>query len=181
MNRIWYIYWALVISAIWDFSLTVWNLSVLGFGFEGNPFIRNWWIAALVKIAVCLLAVLWFRKYEKRTLFDKFAFMGGMLMLIVGQLYGGYTHIPFLINQHESTDTVLADGNVTFTINDEQVSYSMPVSMLERAKWYMAVLGVLFIYPYLFHLLSVWLVLWVEKKGLKTLKKDESNVKDKFV
>ena len=166
MNRVWYIYWALVVAAVWDFSLTVWNLSILGFGFEGNPFIRNWWIAALIKSAFCLLAILWFRKYESKSLFDKFAFMGGMLMLIIGQLYGGYTHIPMLVNQHESTETILGDGNVTFTIDNEQVSYSMPASMLQRAKWYAAVLGVLFVYPYLYMLLSVWLVLWTDK-GLK--------------
>ena len=181
MNRIWYVYWVFVLAAVWDFSLTVWNLSSLGFGFEGNPFIRNWWVALIVKTVACFLVYWYFKKYEKRTLFDKFAFMGGAVMLIIGQFYGGYTHIPFLMNQAESTNTIIEDVNVTFTIDNEKLTYYVPASMVERAKWYLSVLGILFVYPYLFHILSVGLVLWVEKKGLKTPKKKEENDKNKPV
>jgi len=166
-KRIWIIYGLFVFSALWDLTLTLWNLSNLHFGFEGNPIIRNWWLAIVVKLIACLIFVRPTLNYDKKRLFDQVAFVGTLLMLTLGQLYGGITHIPFLLKEQASTDTILTDENVTFMINGEAITYSIPTDMVTQMIWYFKLVAILFIYPYIYLLVSTWLAFWSSKHKIK--------------
>lgn len=163
MKRIWWVYALFVFAALWDLVLTLWNLYNLHYGFEGNPIIRNWWMAVLVKLLACVVMYFYIKKFDNEKLFGKICLIGTFLMLILGQLYGGYTHIPFLIKEHQSTNTILEDKNVTFTIEGEKIMFSIPESFKTQMKWYFTLLGILFIYPYIFMMITVRIALWCMK------------------
>ena len=172
-DRIWIVYGLFVFSAVWDLVLTLWNLWHLHFGFEANPIIRNWWLAILVKLIACLIFVKPTLNYDKKPLFEQICYVGTLMMLIFGQLYGGFTHIPFLIKESESTNTILTDQNVTFTINGELTTYSIPTDLITNALWYLKLVSILFIYPYIYLLISTWLALWTSKHKVKMYDKDK--------
>lgn len=168
-NKIWLVYSLFVLSAIWDFGLTAWNLSHLGFHFEANPLGRNVWVIFLIKFIACLTflpSVYAFRKAEG-DFFKQTIIISGFLVLIIGQVYGGYTHISGLKAYYQADQMIpQPNGSVTFNIHGTIVTYNVG-SYIENSISYAKTISLLLLYPYVYSILTTWVTLWVVKKEKK--------------
>lgn len=165
-NKIWLVYSLFVLSAIWDFGLTAWNLSHLGFHFEANPLGRNVWVILLIKFLACLTflpSVYAFRKAEG-DFFKQTIIISGFLVLIIGQVYGGYTHISTLKAYYQADQVVSEpNGSITFNVHGAIITYNVG-SYVQNSISYLKTISVLLVYPYVYSLLVTFVTLWVIKK-----------------
>lgn len=174
-SRVWIIYFVFVASAVWDLTLTIWNLSHLGFHFEANPIARNAWLMILIKVVVCLSflpQIKVFRKAENNFV-KQSIIISGFLILTIGQLYGGYTHIATLNNYYQADQVISQpNGSITFNIHGTIVTYNVG-TYIDNTLQYLQVIGLLLIYPYVYSILVNLVTVWVVRK--KENKKEKTN------
>lgn len=165
-NRIWIIYALFVLSALWDLILTIWNLSHLGFHFEANPVARNVWLMIGIKLLVCLSFIPQIKAFRKaeNSFVKQSIIISGFLILIIGQLYGGYTHIATLNNYYQADQiTPQPNGSITFNVHGMIITYNTG-TYIDNTLQYAQIIGLLLIYPYLYSILVNIITIWTRKK-----------------
>ena len=163
MRRLWWLFGFFCLGALIDLVGTIWNLSFLGYGFEGNPLISNWWSAVLLKLVVVgLLGWGLHYRFGKEKLWAQYSFVA--LLLITGfvQLFFGLYHLYFLHGYSNADELIVSErGDVLVMQNGIKINEFNPIGESQKLKYYAVIIGFFILYPYLLGLLSFRLLWWV--------------------
>lgn len=160
-----------VLSTIWDGLLTFVNLNTIGFGFEANPIVHGIWSLIGVKLIVLTsigLGYYWFYRVPFDT---RFTIITGLLALSAGQFYGGYSHVPILLENYQAESIQVGIGNYTVVQpNGSSVTYSI-VADEPKTKQYFSILFFIMTFPTMFSITNYYLTKWASK-DIKMEKKE---------
>jgi hypothetical protein len=166
VSRVWFVYGFFVFGALVDLVGTVWNLSFLGYGFEGNPLIANWWGAVLVKLVLLIIVGVVIKlSFVKASLFNKFAFVSLFVIGGLAQLLAGSVHLYVITQYIDSDELVVTDRGDVLVMNEGVVTQTLrpEIEGVEKLSYYLKVVSVFILYPYILGLLSFSLFLWVTR------------------
>jgi len=164
MKRLYWLFGFFCFGALVDLAGTIWNLSFLGYGFEGNPLIDSWYSAVIIKIAVVML--IYFsvvERFEKQNLWHKYTIVSLFLIAGLVQILAGGLHL-YVYNQYASADEVVITekGDVLIMQDGGVVDTLTPVvETSKKLVYYFKVVGLLILYPYLMGLLGFRTLWWV--------------------
>lgn len=146
-----------VLTALWDGILTFVNLRVIGFGFEANPIVKGVWTLVLVKVCAILLAFFFYVTYEKQKFDHRHTTIMLYLALIIGQAYGGYSHIPIIQETREAESITVGNGTYTLQKSDGSSATYTTIPKTERTVYYSGIIFFLMILPMMFSKLNYYL------------------------
>lgn len=161
-RNIWIVFWLFTVAALWDTTLTIWNLSTVGFHFEANPFISGVAGAIIIKSLIVIFAYVVCRSYHTRSFSIQYFFMGFLTLCTVMQILAGSTHIQ-MIQDQANADYIQAydDGSVGMVVNDQVFATYRP-DPYSTHMYTMLVLG-LMLWPLFFGWINLMITQWVTK------------------
>lgn len=170
MNRVWHIYLFFCFGALVDLVTTIVNLGWLGYGFEGNPLINGWFGAVVVKIvAVGIIGIVIHNVFDKQHFFGKYSLVCILLIATIAQLIAGSVHL-YVYSQYVGSDNVVhADNGDVLVLKDGAIVNTLRpvVNSSEKLVYYLSLVGIFIMYPYLLALASLKLALWATKTSIQ--------------
>ncbi len=162
-RRIWIVFWLFTIAAIWDTTLTIWNLSSVGFHFEANPFISGIAGAIIIKSLIVFFAWTVCRYYQTMSFSIQYFFMGFLTICTLMQILAGSTHLQMVQDQMDADYiTQYDDGSVGMVV-DDQVFATYTPDPYSTHLYMMLVFGMM-LWPLFFGWMNLGITQWVIKK-----------------
>ena len=145
------------LSTLWDATLTFVNLETIGWKFEANPIVHNLLTLILVKLIVIGIIAFFYTQYPKMSFDTRFVAITGLLALTAGQFYGGYSHIPILLENRLAESIQVGDGTYTINRPDGTSSTYEAYTKQESTPLYFGKLFFIMTFPIMFSLLTLFL------------------------
>lgn len=152
-----------VLSTLWDALLTWQNLKLIGFGFEANPIVSGPVSLVLIKLFILGLVYAMYRLYYQLPFDTRFVTITGLLALSAGQFYGGYSHIPILLENRLAEAIEVGDGNYTIYRPDGTTTTYTTIPDGPKHKQYFGTLFFIMTFPTIFSILNFYLTKWTSQ------------------
>ena len=146
-----------VLSTLWDVTLTYTNLETIGWKFEANPIVHNLLGLILVKLVVLGIIYAFYKAYYETTFDIRFVVITGLLALTIGQFYGGYSHVPTLLENRLAESIQVGDGAYTIYRPDGTSTTYKAYTKKESTPLYFGRLFFIMTFPIMFSLLTLFL------------------------
>jgi len=146
-----------VLSTLWDATLTFINLEIIGWKFEANPIVHNTLTLILVKLIVVGIISFFYTQYPKMSFDVRFVAITGLLALTAGQLYGGYSHIPILLENRLAESIQVGDGTYTINRPDGTSATYEAYTKQQSTPLYFSKLFFVMTFPIIFSILTLFL------------------------
>lgn len=142
-----------------DLTLTIYNLSHFNYQLEANPLIKGPITIIILKTLIFLIALGYWYNYPLMKYNTKFSTITFLVMGIIGQLFGAYSHIGMIQATHQST--AIIENQDSFIIQTPQQNYTITkLENTEKNQFYSKTIGLLLLYPMIFALIINYITQW---------------------